>query len=210
MLLDSGILTQLDGRVGFRHYSLFEFFLASALHRDLSRYSSHLLSRINLIYMYNVNRFLVPMLLRDDVSGTGWGDPVSCREYSAFMAETGWRREGYGIWPSMEAPHGKRASTAGHPLDLGLNDRGVYTAADLDSDEPITGVSWYDAHLYCRRRGMRLPTSDELPAKSDLCGEWTATWYSEPDSQLTARMPEGLVGLNPDLRLPMLGFRAVG
>ncbi|MEU0882282.1 NACHT domain-containing protein [Lentzea sp. NPDC005914] len=210
MLLDSGILSHLDGRADFRHYSLFEYFLACALHRDMCTYSSHLLSRINLIYMYNVNRFLVPMLMRDEVSVAGRGELVSCREYSMFMAETGWRREGYGIWPSMDAPNGKRASTAGHPLDLGLNDRGVYTAADRDGDVPITGVSWYDAHVYCRHRGMRLPSSDELAASTDLRGEWSATWHSEPDSQLAALMPEGLVGLNPDLRLPALGFRAIG
>ena len=45
------------GGYGFKHYSLLEYFFARALRREFIAYRSDLLSRVNLLYAYGINRF---------------------------------------------------------------------------------------------------------------------------------------------------------
>ena len=76
----AGILSRLHGGgYVFRHYSLLEYFFARALRREFITYKSDLLSRVNLLQAYGINRFLVPMLLSDAAA-----DPISLTAEDTF------------------------------------------------------------------------------------------------------------------------------
>src|SRR4030095_3313521 len=62
MFLNAGLVRDHDGSVELSHYSLDEFFMSRILRTQLLDYDARMLSRLDLIGAYNVNRFLVPML----------------------------------------------------------------------------------------------------------------------------------------------------
>jgi formylglycine-generating enzyme required for sulfatase activity len=85
-------------------------------------------------------------------------------------------------------------------------------------DQPVRGVSWYDAVVFCLFSGGRLPTKQELTALSSTekqgVWEWSQSWYSEEMAHIAvARQIEAgeveFIGVNPDLRLPEIGFRII-
>jgi hypothetical protein len=58
-----GVLAPTSAGYSFRHFSLAEYFYAQALYRGLCKFSSSLLARSDLVYAFNVNRFLIPLLV---------------------------------------------------------------------------------------------------------------------------------------------------
>jgi ergothioneine biosynthesis protein EgtB len=92
--------------------------------------------------------------------------PITCGEYLAFMADSGYQRPE--LWLSdgwhhrqlegWEAPlYWERGTIA--PVDWA-----VYTLGGLrpvDEHEPVVHVSYYEADAFARWAGARLPTEDE-------------------------------------------------
>ena len=218
-LIDAGLLERTSDGMRFRHYSLQEYFLARRLRRDMDSYSAALLKRMNLIFMYNVNRYLIPMLLSVTPTEAGTPRRVTQADFYKFITTTGWRREGYGIWPDFEAPGGIHPGMFDSSLGT-INLRADVGDALRASHEPVTGISWYDAFQFSRHNGGRLPTADEI--RDHLTGDpaahaaWSSSWYDEGSSWIAVVIPPSSttdnnsatakVGINPDLRLSGLGF----
>lgn len=184
--------------------------------------SGELLSRLNLLHLYRVNRFAVSMMLKHDCKEIGDEEQsedgptwVNRRDFRIFLEETGWRRSGYGLWPKMMDPLAGSVTTA----EMSVLRAGPNITIKVEEEaEFLAGVSWYDAFQYCRWRGGRLPSAEEaarFPVSSDKnVAEWSTTWHTESNSWIRAIMhgdnPSKLaehIGVNPDLRLDRLGFR---
>ena len=232
--IKAGILIRtFDGGCRFRHYSLLEYFFACALYRELQSFNSDLLSRVDLLSGYGINRFLVPMLLsemasadepsRAETASTPPGHMVSAEEFKRFMKETGWRNSGFGRWPGFTAPDGTVSMSLAYGPDESREKILTSTFWHKGSG-PATGVSFYDAIQFCRWSGGRLPTYKELRSNLTIqphgYREWSCSWYRESAAWIAvarslprkgnlenAQVEEE--GINPDLRLPDLGFRAV-
>jgi hypothetical protein len=236
LLLRTGILQRIEsGRSVFRHFSIFEYLIARVLDRQLAGYSAAFLRRLNLIYMYNVNRFLIPLLLKSvgeskrEPSGRFIEDletlsgRCSAEGFLRFMRDTHWREQGYGVWTIKSAQDGT-APFQGEDRDLqaslGLDSSLWSTMPSLDKARyPVTGISWYDAFQCCRWAGGRLPTADELASAPSVDSEgatyeWSSSWLDERGSRITvvrtSGQPHGArQGLNPDMRARLIGFRIV-
>jgi len=234
ILRAAGLLTRrADGGYEFRHFSFVDYFIARAVVRECQAYSSGLLGRLNLVAMYNVHRFAIPSLLDDHAWRSEAATPPMCDwvtggMFASFMAETGWRENGFGMWPDLTALDGTL------PFDEGLAERqrAHRNAADEGPNwgvtpklaEPasaVSGVSWYDAAVYCRYVNARLPTADEAQSHAGCgtqgaSGQWTASWYRERDGLIAVvergsdGAPQRTIGMNPDLRSPNVGFRYHG
>lgn len=233
------------GFITFSHRSFNEFFLARHLCERFTVYDARLLSGLDLLMSYPINRFLIPMLiarrqaadpksetlmehLRPSLVTAPGGRimprPVSRAEYARFLIATGWRQDsGYGYWPTTEAADEL-------PFVVGMTPDELREAAwsaklpgaDPENPEfPVTGLSWYDAWQFCRWLGGVLPPFAELSLLKRSAGafmrEWTSTWLDEPGALMRTAITgsanivdePGSEGLNPDLRLPMLGFRVL-
>src|SRR5262249_26032778 len=120
ILMHAGLLRESEDRfVEFTHYSLFEYFLAKAVYKDLLKYDASLLAGLDLIGAYNINRFLVPMLRKTKPESTrgipttrfanspetnAYTGLITRRLYSRFTTDTKWRwATGHGIHPDLEA-----------------------------------------------------------------------------------------------------------
>jgi formylglycine-generating enzyme required for sulfatase activity len=77
--------------------------------------------------------------------------PVSNRRYRAFVDAGGYREQRY--W-SPEGWDWRQKARVRAPLSLGSNRLGA-------PDQPVCGVSWYEAEAFARYAGRRLPTSAE-------------------------------------------------
>jgi hypothetical protein len=120
LLVHAGILQGSGaGRGVFRHFSRVVYFVARVLENQLADFSAALLSRLNLVYMYNVNRFLIPLLLRESTKAVdsrptsleelGPNCRASVRGFLKFVEETHWReRQGYGVWTIKTAQDGTK------------------------------------------------------------------------------------------------------
>ena len=232
----AGILSRLHGGgYVFRHYSLLEYFFARALRREFIAYKSDLLSRVNLLQAYGINRFLVPMMLSDaaadHISLTAEDHShspsalVSVKEFREFIKQTGWRRGGYSRWGQMRAPDGTIAMSAPGGRKEFMRYPRISSFSDIEGTEgPATGICWYDAFQFCRWTGGRLPNYEELGeilrGAPHTYSEWSSSWCQEPASWIAVAWAvpdtEGyrtvkveMDGINPDLRFPDLGFRVI-
>lgn len=229
------VVKQSDGALAFRHYSLLEYFLARTLRREFASYRSDLLSRIDLLHAYGINRYLVPMLCAlKTIEGQSSIDRtikeircsmVSVADFRRFIEETGWRKAGFGLWLEMDAPDGTASMSFSHDSEHASMEFRVSNLSSNDSaSDPVTGINWYDAFQFCRWAQGRLPTYDELTnmlmAESHARREWSSSWSQERHSWIAVAAlvpaPSGsseysveLEGLNPDLRLSNLSFRLV-
>jgi len=227
-LIGTGLLA-LDARdrLTFGHESVFDYFFARVLEQELSEWDASHLSRSNLIYDYHVNRFLVPMLLRRprrapnaaaqqiriQLSTPGRSEPIATSQpvtraqFHTFMAETGWRKAtGFGYWNIFEAPDGTQA-TSGKVLFDGQ----TATGAPMRAEEPVSGVSWYDAQQFAWWLGGSLPSDRETLAEIPGMLQWTSQWHDETKALM--RLVHGGVNAtsaaNPDVRSSQIGFCVV-
>jgi hypothetical protein len=215
----------------FSHRSLWEFFFALKVSQQLEVHDATLLARSNLVYGYVINCFLVPLLkskapvaaeaahsLRAALlrraeavpGGLLLAEPVRRSEYASFVQGSGWRRTtGYGQWLSLETPDGSTPVSEGILTGVG------HTPETLrgESNAPVTGVSWYDAWLFCRWVGAVLPPAYLVPRgehQRQIDSEWSADWFDESHGLILVVQgsPRREAGVNPDLRARSLGFRA--
>ena len=232
-LVATGLIS-LDARelIAFTHASLFEFFFARLLNEELSVWDAKHLSRSNLIYSYNVNRFLVPMLLRNtkldltpaalDVRRRLENDsvhagnafitrPIRESDFVAFAEDTGWRRDtGFGQWLELSAPDGTVASSD----DRVMPEPNVVALASWSKCAEVAAVSlsWYDAHQFARWIGGQLPFTAQLSQATNARApemEWTSDWLDESQALISviAGVSGEPVGVNPDVRSSRIGFR---
>ena len=226
----SGLLT-IDAResISFSHVSFFEFFFARLLFEELSSWHSQHLSRSNLIYSYNINRFLVPMLLqappikltaraRRSLKGfqktavsTGYillTRPIQRNDFTNFVEDTGWRRQtGFGHWTRFTDSTGNLTASDG-PI---IPEQDFMTWSGAPDDFAVS-LSWYDAFQFARWVGGSLPDQMALSTLVDDPSpefEWTSSWSSEPESLIAVKnIRAGRVhGVNPDVRSSRIGFR---
>jgi hypothetical protein len=227
-LTRAGILKDdVEGWGGFRHYTFAEYYLARAIYRTTDGYASDILARVDLVYAYNVNRFLVPMLegrRRSSNSSRSSSKKVTVvtgTEFRRFLRETGWRRSGYGYWRSVAGIDGVIPWETEDTKSLAVAVEGPQDLPGVGGEEgnPIAGVSWYDAFHFARWAKGRLPTTAEVLAMeaegTTPTRLWTGAWHRETRSliQVVNRAADSpivqLEGVNPDLRLTNLGFAVV-
>jgi hypothetical protein len=218
--------------VSFSHISFYEFFFAKLLLSELSEWDATHLSRSNLIYSYNVNCFLIPMLLeiaprtnltpsaagirkqleRDhgDTSESFLTPAITQAQFREFVADTGWRRDtGFGQWMTFTDSSGNINASDGtivperHYLSL--------SPRPHDDGRFAVSLSWYDAFQFARWIGGTLPAFSELSSvdREPPEYEWTSSWSNEPESLIAVRSRSGgsKHGVNPDVRSSSIGFR---
>jgi len=200
--------------------------VAQALVNELFKYRDDLLSNINLVERYQVNRIAIPLLcekmnaVRTKEKSTG--HVVTLAEYLEFDNRSQWQwLAGYRHQTTLTA------ADRTEPISgVGNEEREVLkSGSGVDprqvspsTDRPVCGVSWYDAAVFCLFSGGRLPTKEELTAlpaiEKQEVWEWTQSWFSEEVAHIAvARRIDGgefeFIGANPDLRLPQIGFRII-
>ena len=220
--------------VSFSHASYFDYFFALLLYRSMMQWQAKYLARVNLIYAYHINLFLVPMLLeragdatpaetdilrqlRTEATAVGSGlltRTISRRDFATFARATGWRRDtGFGDWRTFHALDGTTASSDGTLPEPGPDALVMNSSREFDSS-PAAPLSWYDAMQFAIWAGGRLPTLSEIASSPQAAGcarEWTSDWYHE-DQALVAVRGEGNadnLGFNPDFRAASIGFRVM-
>jgi hypothetical protein len=218
--------------ISFSHVSFFEYFFARLLQAELMRWNADHLSRSNLVYLYNTNRFLVPMLLQAPAEALtskarqvrrrlrhnavaiegGWlSEPILQRDFLDFSQDTGWRLQtGFGHWTNFSGPLGELSASDGTitPEQDHIFQRARY----LQGSSRATSLSWYDAYQFARWLGGTLPaTATKVLVANGTTPEfeWTSDWFSETESLMAVRdLSEGKTyGVNPDIRSTKIGFR---
>ncbi len=114
--------------------------------------------------------------------------PVSNRDYLGFIADGGyadrrwWSDAG---WAWLEFT-GSLHPFYWRPAGGSWRQRALFDEVDLAPDEPVLGLSWYEAEAYASYAGKRLPSEFEwehaarelggLPG-SGYAWEWTSSWF---------------------------------
>lgn len=210
------IISDANGGVVFSHYSLWEYFFAEGLFREMIDYRSMTLARLDLVRGYNVNRMLVPMMLDNTKQSLQIGKwacyPISAQRYLDFVQATGWRAQtGYGIHPVVES---SLDGTPSASFRFEVERLGRAHRTRRHREGIASAISWYDAAIFARYIGARLPRSSEF--KSLYCKEdllfWCSDWYNEANAHISiyeAKSGE-IYGLNPDVRLPNTALALFG
>ncbi|WP_406371777.1 formylglycine-generating enzyme family protein [Streptomyces sp. NBC_00647] len=205
------------GRLRFSHFSWQEFFLARYLASEIQSNKAGLLSRLNLLYDSNVNRFLVPQLLRARNPGPRMLREqlrvVTVGDFKEFLADTQWRDGmGWGIHPAEERIRDRwkpQGEMAGH-----LSEHGGPSPDAADGD-PITHVSWYDAERFAAWLGCRLPNGAASVMNAHdspvLPYVWTEKWADESMAEmelqpLRQELSARKASRNPDFRSSQIGI----
>ena len=200
---------------------------ALALIDELLKCRDDLLSNTNLVQRYQINRIVIPKLCeRMNATSTGRSSihVVTLADYMEFDRKTRWQWEaGYRYQTHLTSADGTEALS-------GVSDderEELKRAAGVDprqesssEQEPVRGVSWYDAAVYCLSVGGRLPTKEELsklPASEHKKNfwEWSQSWFLEKEAHIAVARGgpkpgrREFIGVNPDLRLPTIGFRVI-
>jgi hypothetical protein len=200
----------------FSHYSLWEYFFANGVFEQITKYDSSMLSRLDLVSGYNINRMLAPMMvhLMNERAGEGTPPPlaVTSTDYRRFLDATGWRATmGYGIHPSMTY---SRDGTPSATLSV---DREVALATQSSArhgDKVACALSWYDCAVFALFSGVRLPRSVEMLGfvfDGDYLF-WCSDWCNEDISHIAVfdTKTRRVHGINPDVRLPRTALAVVG
>lgn len=139
--------------------------------------------------------------------------PVSVAQYDAFIAVGAYTTKRY--WDRAGWAVVVRRLQRSHPRD--------WQAQQPLSQQPVVGVSWYEADAYCRWAGKALPREDQWeracragagwssPSLSPgMFWEWTeeAVWKGEWDNTAQTRCA-ARVSSYPALDSPRTGFRCL-
>jgi hypothetical protein len=211
----AGLVVRNGDLYEFPDYRLWEYFFASELMYQIIHYDSRVLSRLDLVGGYHINRVLVPMVVRameQQQQSASQLRVVSSSEYRRFIDITGWRKAmGYGRHPSMiRSGDGTAAATFSYTRE---DTYSVHEDVQHGNDVACA-ISWYDAALFALHTGGRLATSTEI-RELDCSGDflfWCIDWYAEPSSHLCVYdgKAKKIEGLNPDVRLARTALAIVG
>ncbi|NTV47399.1 MAG: NACHT domain-containing protein [Chlorobiales bacterium] len=241
LLTEVGILKYEHSSYSFAHQSFFEYFFSVRVGREILAYNSSTLAQLNLVYMYTINQFLISFLLNQEthqhssqiitklaqrmretaVQETAFqiSRYVTQKEFNFFVSATGWRLQSG--WGSSTLRTTKDGDAAVSNLDINTFD---WQIPDLqEALIPVTSISWYDAWLFARAVGGRLPLSSEISGLGESehpsmpAGEWCEDWHDEANSLMqvfnskrsTITGTKIFGGANPDIRDSTIGFRVI-
>lgn len=197
------------------HASIHEFFYSISLFSEIRKFDAHTLARLDLIGLYNINRFLIPQCRRalSKVSTACNIKIVTQKEFTLFLAETGWRKQvGYGRHPSYIAEDGVGFTSA----TLGLRPEHYAKPIMKGTQDSVKGISWFDAFAYCLWSGDRLPITREVEdgfSAPEGFWIWCDDWINEPKAHIAVATPIAngakFAGVNPDFRHSNIGFATI-
>ncbi|MGW2638596.1 SUMF1/EgtB/PvdO family nonheme iron enzyme [Streptomyces sp. NPDC001348] len=205
------------GRLRFSHFSWQEFFLARHLASEILSNRAALLSRLNLLFDSNINRFLVPQLIHGRrYRGRVISQQlrvVTVGEFREFLADTRWRSGiGWGIHPVEERIRDRWRQLGDTTGPLSRDGGPLPEASD---DDPVANVSWYDAERFAAWVGGRLPLGDGLVVHARERAvppyAWTEAWADESLAEMELQplyqgLPAQKVSRNPDFRSHQIGI----
>ncbi|WP_157868947.1 SUMF1/EgtB/PvdO family nonheme iron enzyme [Streptomyces atriruber] len=205
------------GSLRFTHFSWQEFFLARYLAAEILSNRAALLSRLNLLFDSNINRFLVPQLLRGRryraITTSQQLRVVTVGDFKEFLADTKWRGGiGWGVHPAGERIRDRWRPPGDMTGSLSAEGGPPLGAADND---PVTHVSWYDAERFAAWMGGRLPLGDSPAPRSHKQTApryaWTERWAEESMAEmelqpLQQNLTAQKTSRNPDFRSPQIGI----
>ena len=213
---NAGLIVHTGSRTEFSHYTLWEYLFADKMRSQMVAWDSRILSRYDLVNGYNLNRFLVPMMLSELATRESPVKPrlrvVSSDEYREFLRRRNWRKgTGYGYHPSSAfASDGTPSAT------FAVNRNETWSIHDdaTHGAEVASAISWYDAAVFALHCNSLLPTSDQLRSlqRDGDYAFWGAEWYDEDRTHICGYDTKigKLVGMNPDVRLPRTALAVFG
>lgn len=200
---------------------------ALALVDELIHFRDDLLSKTNLVERYQLNRIAIPLLCERmnaaGTKGTANSEIVTLSAYMDFDEKSLWQlKPGYPHQNNLTPPDKTEPLSGvsdGEREELKRAAGVVPRRVSPGMEQPVRGVSWYDAAVYCLFNRVRLPTIGELTVMSSSepdgqVWEWSQSWFAEEMAHIAVlrRVAGGefqIIGVNPDLRLPQIGFRIV-